>query len=376
MTENKRYFSEKKISSSKSMKTFQNGMGIAMMIIGGLMLLGYVGSPSDFNVVDLLLYLVIAVGGVILFGFGKRRGRLLNNAEKYEKYLEAKEQIDLNDLSAKMGKSLEVIIKDLEELIEKKYLNDVFVDHDVKVLKSVRADLKSEIDNKIEIKKNQCKNEKVNVDLKSKDQTEKKSGNTVSVKSSIKTVSEYANNKKLEQEKELAQLEGKEKFKKLVEQKIEKNKRRVIVSIISTLVFFVIGITADPIFWLFALISVVLCVVFVVRIETYESEAANSCNKCYGWNSMELIDEVLIDRQEETVTRMKEVAEKSVTTYTNKWGVPYSKDLRSETITYKKVPVTENVTWLVYERTYKCKVCGEVVITNKFYKFDYRNVEE
>ena len=62
----KRYYSEKKIFSGENMRKFQNAMGISMMIIGGLMLFGYIGSPSDYNLVDLLLYLVITIGHDII----------------------------------------------------------------------------------------------------------------------------------------------------------------------------------------------------------------------------------------------------------------------------------------------------------------------
>ncbi len=127
----KRYYSEKRISFSKSMKTFQNAMGIAMMIIGGLALLG----SSAFG--DILICLPIASGGVVLFVYGKKRKKLIDNFSQYIQYMEVQETIKICELSTKMGRSEEVILKELGELLEKQYFVNMIIDYSKNQIKMV-----------------------------------------------------------------------------------------------------------------------------------------------------------------------------------------------------------------------------------------------
>ena len=135
MIENKRYYSEKKISSSKNMRIFQNAMGISMMILGGLGLFAYIGSPTDFDVVDLLLYVAIGIGGIVLFVFGKKRKKLIENCLQYIQYMEVQEAIEISELSIKMGKSQDCIVKELGMLTEKQYFTDVIIDYSTNQIK-------------------------------------------------------------------------------------------------------------------------------------------------------------------------------------------------------------------------------------------------
>lgn len=125
----KRYYSKKKISSSKGMRTFQNAMGISMMIIGGLALSG----SSSFE--DILLCLSIAIGGVVLFVYGKKRKKLIDNFSQYVQYLEVQETVAISDLSIRMGRSEEKILKELGELLEKQYFVNMIIDYSVNQIK-------------------------------------------------------------------------------------------------------------------------------------------------------------------------------------------------------------------------------------------------
>lgn len=135
----KRYYSEKRISFSKSMKTFQNAMGIAMMIIGGLALLG----SSAFG--DILICLPIAIGGVVLFIYGKKRKKLIDNFSQYIQYMEAQETIEIRELSTKMGRSEEVILKELGELLEKQYFVNMLIDYSASQIKMLTKSEKEKI---------------------------------------------------------------------------------------------------------------------------------------------------------------------------------------------------------------------------------------
>ena len=66
----KKYYSEKKISSSESIKKIQQIMGLFMIIICEFCLLAIVLDPNDFDAVELIFYVAIGVGGIVLFVFG------------------------------------------------------------------------------------------------------------------------------------------------------------------------------------------------------------------------------------------------------------------------------------------------------------------
>lgn len=131
----KRYYSEKKISSSESIKIFQQVMGLCMVIMCEFCLLGIVLDPSDFDAVELIFYVVIGVGGVALFVFGQKRKKLIKNCQEYMQCLEKQQKIKICDLSIKMGRSEEVILKELGELIRKQYLLNMFIDYSVNQVK-------------------------------------------------------------------------------------------------------------------------------------------------------------------------------------------------------------------------------------------------
>ena len=137
MMTDQRYYSEKKISSSKSMRIFQHAMGITMMIMGGLGLFAYIGSPSDFTVVDLLLYVAIGIGGIVLFAFGKKRKKLIENCLQYVQYMEVQETIEISDLSMRMGKEEKIILKELGELYKERYLINMIIDYSANQIKMV-----------------------------------------------------------------------------------------------------------------------------------------------------------------------------------------------------------------------------------------------
>lgn len=145
MMTDKRYYSEKKISSSKNMRIFQNAMGISMMIIGGLGLFAYIGSPSDFNVVDLLLYVATGIGGIVLFVFGKKRKKLIENCLQYVQYMEVQGTIEISELSIRMGRSEEIILKQLGELLKKQYFVNMIIDYSTNQIKMLAKSAEEKI---------------------------------------------------------------------------------------------------------------------------------------------------------------------------------------------------------------------------------------
>lgn len=150
MMTDKRYYSEKKISSSKNMRIFQNAMGISMVIIGGLGFFAYIGSPSDFTVVDLLLYVAIVIGGIVLYVFGKKRKNLIENCLQYVQYMDVQETIEISELSIKMGKSQDCIVKELGMLTEKQYFTNIIIDYSTNQIKMLAKREEEEINTRCE----------------------------------------------------------------------------------------------------------------------------------------------------------------------------------------------------------------------------------
>lgn len=330
-------------------------MGIAMMIMGGLMLLGYVASPSDFNVVDLILYLIIVIGGVIFFVFGKKRERLIKNAEKYSKYIDGKEQLDLNDLSGVVGIKQDNVINDLEQLIDKNYLVDVYIDHNARILFFVEdgttncsknhkveeciKEHQNDVDNKVE---NKLKKETIVTDAKS----------------IAKQVEKRVNEEKQKREEKEANMSGEERYKALKFKKVYRNYIFALISFMPTVLAFQ-GLSLPEGLLIFGMFA---GLIFIYIGVTNIGRMYNSCKKCGSWMSLELMEEEVLEVHEEHRHEKKLVGE-TKTTYKDRYGHQFNKNLVAE----EKHYAYEDYDVLVgtVKCTYKCKECGEIVVRNE-----------
>ena len=129
----------KEKSKKQNAGTMKNRkISIALRIIGVLLLL--TGIPqlaeevswllSGYDPIwDLLLSaLSCTAAGVLLFFVGQRQAILARRAAKYLRAMGKSDAIELDELAKRVGRSRHKVIRELEKLIDKEYLNDVYLD--------------------------------------------------------------------------------------------------------------------------------------------------------------------------------------------------------------------------------------------------------
>lgn len=145
-----------------------------------------------------MICLPIAIGGLVLFIYGKKRKKLIDNFSQYIQYMEAQEVVSINELSTEMGRSEEVILKELGELLEKQYFVNMIIDYssnEIKMLakngeekKHTESESVIKDEDSVDIDSENVKQEAEDNKERSKSELVKKLG---------KFVSEYKNFKKL-----------------------------------------------------------------------------------------------------------------------------------------------------------------------------------
>ena len=115
--------------------------GTLLRVVGVILLL--MGLPSTIEelswalsgygvIWDFLLPAAIqTVGGGLLFWLGQRQSWMNRRAEKYRRAMGKADAIPLDELAKRMGLSREKMVDELDRLIDKEYLKDLYIDHDL-----------------------------------------------------------------------------------------------------------------------------------------------------------------------------------------------------------------------------------------------------
>ena len=313
-----------KLCISKIIKWSEYIVGIYFLSMGASVVL--IDIFRDISIeekfVEIIMGVIFIVLGIIFWKLACKRRKLICSAKRYGRYLREGDFYQFSELASVMGTDNDTLTADIETLLEKGYLKNIVIDYQNQKINMVLKNLKKKKSGDLEVEFNNSKiREKINKYESSKDSLSKKN------------------------EKEI----------------FEENRKRTGKYIILTLAFIVVG-TSFFVFGNIILIPIGIIgfVVCMIIVEKREEQEKNSCEKCFAWNSMELVDKELLDEYKKTIQFHDEIPEKSVTTYRDKWGM-IRKDLTSETITYRKNVTDKMVLVKVYNYVYKCKKCGHVV---------------
>lgn len=95
----------------------------------GFFLIGIPASASKEEHRDNIPFIIVCLAlGIFMIWSAKRKGKLRNRAEVYAMCLADKPESELAEIARTMNIPLEQAVKELEELINKDYLNNIYID--------------------------------------------------------------------------------------------------------------------------------------------------------------------------------------------------------------------------------------------------------
>ncbi|MCI7767434.1 MAG: hypothetical protein MSJ26_05570 [Oscillospiraceae bacterium] len=125
---------------------FEKVLLTAGVLWSGFCLLGLAASAAKEEHHDNIPFIIVCLGlGIAMILSAKRRGKLRNRAEVYAMCLADKPNSELAEIARTMNIPLEQTVRELEELIDKDYLNNIYIDRAegrVKILSEEKGGLR------------------------------------------------------------------------------------------------------------------------------------------------------------------------------------------------------------------------------------------
>lgn len=125
---------------------FEKLLLTAGVLWSGFCVLGIAASAAREEHRDNIPFGIVCLGlGILMILSAKKKGKLRNRAEVYAMCLADKPESKLSEIAITMNIPLEQAVKELEELIDKDYLNNIYIDRAegrVKILSEEKGGLK------------------------------------------------------------------------------------------------------------------------------------------------------------------------------------------------------------------------------------------